>query len=323
MSFPGIAAATGTRVDSAAKHTMACKVNEPLMMQWCCDQVNSRSHLHNHKMKYCVHKNDLVLNCGQQLNRNGTIIHPNKAYPAVVSNLGDMSEESKKVLLWLYHNAKTAQEFITNKQRIHTYAKEISSGGSRSKLINPENRTKVAGELTNLPYFTAQGYALGVAYASVLSGDTVSSILIGGMQTVMNGHFECRAGQLIQWYFDFESECFERETSQKPPRNTVYAGMRRSDRFDDIGSDMKPSTYVPNEKETKRKSFIERELGSMDAYPIGGIGDRKSNIAYPKPYMLRDNGEEHYPDRIRIFAKCISGARPHEMVDIMMMTQSL
>jgi hypothetical protein len=45
-----------------------------------------------------------------------------------------------------------------------------------------------------------------------------------------------------------------------------------------------------------------------------------------KPYRLyKDNGvyKDHYGDKIRVFAKCIGGAKPYEMVDIMLMTQSL
>ena len=34
-------------------------------------------------------------------------------------------------------------------------------------------------------------------------------------------------------------------------------------------------------------------------------------------------GSEHFADKIRIFAKCINGARPFEHVDLMLMTQSL
>ena len=330
MSFPGIAAATGTRVDSAAKHTMACKVNEPLMMTWCCDQSNPRSHIHNHKMKYCVHKNDLVLNCGQQLNSHGTIVHPNKAYPAVVSNLGDISAESRRVLQWLYHDSVTAADFITNKNYIRSHiVKQVQTHGAHgSASETPESRSKVVGELKNMPYFTAQGYALGTAYASQLSGDTVSSVLIGGMQTVLNGHFECRAGQMIQWYFDFETDCFHRETNQQHGSNTVYSGTRLHNklsisRFSLSTPAATGKVFTPSETERKRKEFHDREQGALDSFPIGGMGDRKTNIAFPKPYMLRADGDEHYPDRIRIFAKCISGARPHEMLDIMMMTQSL
>ena len=32
--------------------------------------------------------------------------------------------------------------------------------------------------------------------------------------------------------------------------------------------------------------------------------------------------QDHYGDKIRVFAKCISGGRPYDAVDIMIMTQS-
>jgi hypothetical protein len=64
----------------------------------------------------------------------------------------------------------------------------------------------------------------------------------------------------------------------------------------------------------RRREFNER----MD-----GMGaEQKGNKAYPKPYRLY-NGKDHYGDKIRIFAKCVSSARAHEMMDIMLMTQSL
>jgi hypothetical protein len=38
-----------------------------------------------------------------------------------------------------------------------------------------------------------------------------------------------------------------------------------------------------------------------------------------REYFMQD----HYSDKIRVFAKCISGGRPFDTVDIMLMTQSL
>ena len=67
----------------------------------------------------------------------------------------------------------------------------------------------------------------------------------------------------------------------------------------------------------------DRQNGALDAYPHGGKADFKRLKAYPKPYMLCADGTDHYGDKIRIFAKCINGARANEMVDIMLMTQSL
>ena len=45
-----------------------------------------------------------------------------------------------------------------------------------------------------LPEFRCQGVALGQAFASPLTGDAVATVLVGGMMTVMNGHFEMFAG---------------------------------------------------------------------------------------------------------------------------------
>ena len=333
MSFPGIAAATGTRVDSSAKHTMACRVSEPLMITWCADQQDGRNHLHNHKMKYCVHKNDLVLNCGQPLNDTNTImLKCNQAYPAVVSNLGDMSKECKNVLKWLYAKSSTGAQFLQNKRMIQTHIiASILDKSADNPWFGSMNETpsdKLTDELKNLPYFTAQGFALGLAYASQLSGDTVSTVLIGGMQTVMNGDFECRAGQMIQWYFEHESGQFHKQTVQDQ-RQIILGGMRKIDVIEDknIKSNMeaieKKNPPVTTEMERKRKAYNDRELGAMDGKPLGGMIERKGNIALPKPYMLRPDGAEHYADKIRIFAKCISGARPNEMMDVMLMTQSL
>jgi len=130
MSYPGIAAATGTRVDSSSKYTMACHVSEPLSMQWCNDSRDARNYLHNHKMKFRIHKNDLVLNCGQSLNDCATVMFNCKAYPSVVSNLGEMSQEARHVLKWLYHSSPSGKHFLGNKRRI------------RASLYRPSTRNR-------------------------------------------------------------------------------------------------------------------------------------------------------------------------------------
>jgi len=314
MSYPGIAAATGTRVDSAAKHTMACRVSEALMMCWCNDPRDPRNYIHNHKMKFCMHKNDLVLNCTQPLNDCSTLMIPCKAYPAVVSNLAEMTPGAVLVLKWLYHASDTGSKFLKHKAYIRSNIvpmvnRDEAHGALR--LNGNHQKQRLIGELNNLPYFTAQGYSLGLAYASNLSGDTVGSVLIGGMQTVMNGHFDLRAGQLVQWYFDFEHDMFYHEDRQeKDDRDIVEKAEAEAE-------------YTRSENDVNRERYNNRELGALDGIPLGGIDERKGKIPLPKPYLLRSDGSDHYADRVRVFAKCISGGRKHEMVDIMMMTQSL
>jgi len=325
-SYPGLAAATGTRVDSAAKHTLACRVSEPLMMTWC-DSANPRNHMHVQKMKYCMHKNELVLNCSQALNDGSTIVASTKAYPSVVSNLGDMSTSCRKILQHLYHNSATGSEFLKNKDKIHRAVSSRDKTTLKNMgYVDSDELARVCCELKDMPYFTAQGYSLGTAYASQLSGDTVGAVLIGGMQTVMNGAFEMKAGQLVQWYFDFEADCFHDKTIEKNINGTkrlLWTGMRKEkekDKVQAVDENFDMNKQPVSDADKRRKIFHERELGDMNSYPKNY---KKKNIFYPKSYMLDSSGTDVYSDKIRIFAKCITGGRPFEMVDIMMMTQSL
>ena len=74
------------------------------------------------------------------------------------------------------------------------------------------------------------------------------------------------------------------------------------------------STFAGDPNKKRRREFNDR----MDGMPP----EQKGNKFYPKPYRLYDS-EDVYGDKIRIFAKCVSGGRPHEMIDVMLMTQSL
>ena len=335
-SFPGLAGSTGTRVDSAAKHIMACKVHSGMLAGWCDNGQNSNNHMHIHKNKYGMTRDELVLNVGMPLNSTSNMIKPGQAYPAVVTTLGDMSTQSQRIMTMLYHNSKTGSDFMENKKVIQKMAsgnKEyLSSILAMSDTQNCDWR-KIVMELKNMPYFIAQGYSLGIAYASALSGDTVGSVLIGGMCTVMNGAFECKAGQMLQWYFDFERNCFYQDNEYSKHVMTVAGTRKKAYQSGNLNAEMKERMQTlqklmntgreDTESEKNREAFHQRALGAMDSYPHGGKSDRKHLIAYPKPYLLDTDGLDHYGDKIRIFAKCITGARKHEMMDIMLMTQSL
>jgi len=311
---------------------MACRVSEALSMTWCNDPRDARNYIHNHKMKFSMHKNDLVLNCGAPLNDCSTVMFNCKAYPAVVTTLGEMTSGARLVLKWLYHTSDTGGNFLKNKHKIRSdFLPNIAAGKTDLVLRAGQDfdKQRLVGELSNLPYFTAQGYSLGLAYASSLSGDTVGSVLIGGMQTVMNGHFDCRAGQVVQWYFDFEADMYYQQDQIGKSDNISFQGMRKpcetsgKNPEEIVQHASKQHEYKESETERKRLEHNSRELGALDGVPRGGLLERKGNIALPKPYMLRPDGSDHYGDKIRVFAKCISGARKHEMMDIMLMTQSL
>ena len=49
-------------------------------------------------------------------------------------------------------------------------------------------------------YF-AVGFANTIGYAHANTGDTMTSVMIGGLRTVMNGDFEIFPGDLVQFYW--------------------------------------------------------------------------------------------------------------------------
>ena len=69
--------------------------------------------------------------------------------------------------------------------------------------------------VSNIHDFIAVGYANTLGWAHAHSGDTMTSVMIGGLRTVMNGDFPVFTGDLIQWYWPFERECFTRDGRRK------------------------------------------------------------------------------------------------------------
>lgn len=53
------------------------------------------------------------------------------------------------------------------------------------------------------------GIALGNAWASPQTGDTVGSVMIGGLRTILNGDFQISTGDLLMFYWPDERFLFE------------------------------------------------------------------------------------------------------------------
>lgn len=308
--MPGIGAATGTMMDSAAKHTLACRVDEDKMHAY----ADTQNILQN-KHKYCVNRHELTLNTSNSWLPGS--ITPASVYPHIISNLGDIDPFVKKLLRVIY----TVLDVPQGLQQCRDVMRFLSTNEQTAVLKN---------QLNALPFFHAQGYSLGVAYANHRQGDIVCAVQVGGMVTVRNGHFACQTGDMMQWYFDFEVDMFESNDTR-----IAREGERKyGDVYDDliVGLDdaatavdfaaMKaaitafnpPANAAAANSTTKRKRHVDMQLGMVQG---------KINIPYPKPYILSAGHGDHYGDRMRVFAKCINGGRAHDMIDIMLMTQSL
>ena len=310
--IPSLAASTGTRNDSASKHNMPCKVDTKLITSWMTPGGDLERRLHTERLRFAVQKDELVMNVSYRMFETSSY----NAYPAITSTLSEMSKDVQKVVWGLY-----AQSDPTNFKQYSQVMKGLTHGGDDhiqriiNEFLTPLNITiksdsdlrQNAKKFGHMPFFRAQGYALGTGYASSLSGDTVCTVMVGGMHSCMNGAFTFHAGDLVQWYFTGEEDLFQqghnkdREDGERLTGPLIQAHSRK------------------------------RNRDYHDRYAFGSepIKDNhKSHAVFRiKPYrMFKDTDnmyKDHYGDKIRVFAKCIGGARPYEMMDIMLMTQSL
>ena len=308
--MPSIGTATGSRVDSAAKHIMACKVDSRLLGCWTANPAQSdpTSYLHTNKMKWCMHKDEIVLNTTKKKNNEDGSA---KAYPMVITTVGEMHPLTKQYISALY-SMPHAHDFFTYWNLPEDEIKRMTLRDSNQQVTqwqNMENKEFALQQILSLPEFRCQGVALGQAWASYMSGDTVASVLVGGMMTVLNGHFTMHTGDEVQWYFDFESSGF-----QHGHRNGNPNGFRVQ------------QPDQPDAKRQKRADYFDQRLyGTGGGYGKSlGVKDT-GTVVRIKSYRMHKEGmvhHDHFGDKISVFAKCISGGRPFDMVDIMLMTQS-
>ena len=169
-------------------------------------------------------------------------------------------------------------------------------------------------QIDTMPQFYFKGVALGIAYAHPDSGDTVATVMIGGLRTVLNGHFTVNTGQLVQWYFEFEAAAFDASGErlvQGDLPEVIEDGMEmlRSQR-DSVLSNLALNTL-------DRKTWHERESGNFPGY------SGKDCVIYLKPYVRNSKGPENILDRDRVCGLFIASARPFEQVDIKLQRQSV
>lgn len=311
FSLPSLANAAGSRVDSAAKHNLACKVDSELIRLWVSQDTrhNTDVEMDQRKFEFAMQKDELVMNVTSRMFADSVLKHHVAAYPAVTTTLANIPQEIRVYLCALYASEvpmmfQVLKEKIKEnlQQAMNLYALEI---------------------WRNMPDFRAQGYALGTAYANALSGDTVGTVMIGGIFTAVNGAFPMSSGQLVQWYFDFEECFFHADSTGK-----TIAGARKD--YDDaslitlrdavLNGNVSTNTSLPKHP---AKSAIEKQRNDYTDRMFGMENNRKrGNVFRIKAYIEADF-IPHYGDRSRIFAKCITGGRPHDRVDIMLMTQSM
>jgi hypothetical protein len=344
MSMPSLAQATSTHLDTACKHIQQCRVSQDHMAKFVKPGLDSDDLIRN-KYRYCVHKDELVIGIGKCWAPDAQSKRfQNNAYPRVVSNLGGLVErdgdepsDAERLIRIMYHNASsiTERDWILGQfrdalwrdfQRVPARPADVMS--FKQDPLDA-NHMKFRNVIPNIYDFVTVGYANTLGWAHAHCGDTMTSVLIGGLRTVMNGDFEVHTGDMIQWYWPFELGCFEKSGRRKPraPRipalpaapgaPAVPAGATRLDlQVDPVDiQPLNPGHDMVEEKETAlRRMYYERQYGQKR-------GTEKV-VPLIKPYKRDDEAPRLY-DWYRVFAVALSTARPREHVDIRIARQAL
>jgi hypothetical protein len=325
-NMPSLAQATSTSLDSACKHIQQCRVSQDHMVKFLRNP--DPDELVRNKYRYCVHKDELVLGVGKSWAKNGgDKKFQNNAYPRVVSNLGELADPrgdgdsyEVRMIKVMYHNAVSIpqRDQILQKFQKGDAAEFQDSPDGNNYLGEPDAQTgklPIVAYVNNIHDFITVGYANTLGWAHAHTGDTMTSVMIGGLRTVMNGDFEVFTGDLIQWYWPFERDCFMRNGRRKPRETYALAGGRP---FPHLQKDPALITldaaWRLDPETVKRKNFFDQQYGDRKG--------RQKHVPLIKPYK-RDDEEPRIYDWYRVFAVALCSARPRERVDIRIARQAL
>ena len=271
----------------------------------------------------------------------------NAAYPKVISNLGALSDRSEtrnaiQMIRFMNHYARSIRErqliikfFQTGQDTAAGYYTPNPVPGL-PRVFHATQGMHAFSPASNgtidtrrymrfmYDYFTV-GFANTLGYAHAATGDTMTSVMIGGLRTVMNGDFEVFAGDLVQFYWTFEKDDFERDgrrrayndiwnpddtPSNLDPSFTVVgaAGRKR-----DAAGNILPTWNTPNDAQIRQAHYN---------LSYGQRNDKQKIVAKIKPYF-RDDQNPRLMDWYRVFGVAIASARPNEMCDIKIARQSM
>jgi hypothetical protein len=207
-SGPSIGTRVGTRIESSSRHMLQARVDKERMIHALSKQGggNADETLRRNKMDYCMHKDELVLCCNNNLKKSGHLHNRNNPYPKVI----------------------TTWQAFTEEQMTHI-----------CKIMMQESRVKFYQYLDHdiemdyqVPDLQALGYSVGIAYAHEANGDTIAAVQIGGLITVQNGAYEIQTGDLVHWYIQgMEEKYFDNDGNRGNNSNSSLNPTKRASHF--------------------------------------------------------------------------------------------
>ena len=324
-----------TRADSASRHMLQCRVHKNRLLSWTHNYFDN-DELINHKHKYCVAKDELVLDVGNAMapgcDQYAKMCNP---YPLMLSSFHGMEDLTNVFYACLMaHGA----DFSNYRAEIFQSVNHPTFPDATAKDIYKQKFERVHNQIKCMPYFKTLGYSVGTAYAHERSGDTMSSIMIGGINTCLNGAFPMQTGDRVMWYLTkAEADMFMANGERiKLPRQAarvpgVYDWTVNPMKANIVGN-VPDCTMVNIEKHVeaiKKVSRLDRSkqntvAKNMYTKNINGLelkgNAHKDAVALIKPFFYKNASDGDYE---RVFAVCLSPAAPFEMVDIMISRQSL
>ncbi len=335
---PSLASATNTRLDTSCRHHQQCRVSTDDMLAYTMPSKNDHEELQRNKYRYCIHKDEFVVGIGRPWVTQVTRKRMNNAYPRVISNLGQLSmdNDGKLALMmirYMYHYARSVQE----KMDIIDWFKDtgaphagLDSDGTeldeRHWAFTEKDKENLSVWLPLMADQIPVGYAQTLGWAHPNTGDTMVTVMIGGLRTVMNGDFEVFPGDLVQWYWPFEKDCFRQDGRRKEYINGWTIKRARDGRIKALPPNVHPEIEVSGGALGPTRfhpdgSVVEREKYHSRAF--GNASDNKTKlVARVKPFFRDDDNPRIY-DAYRVFGIAIAAARPHEMLDIKISKQSV
>ncbi len=264
----------------------------------------------------------------------------NSAYPRIISNLGALADDSEgmvaiNMVRFMNHYARTIRErkliidfflrdtFTPSRFRLEQGRSMVEAGSNCEafKRVGTSSSSGTGPHVGMMYDFFGVGVASTLGYAHANSGDTMSSVMIGGLRTVQNGDFELFTGDMVQFYWTFEKDDFMHDGRRKPYLD-VWDG--------DIPQNVDPRTtenYKTAKRDSEGRETWERRPDAQirQTYHDLSYGQRAGKekiVAKIKPYIADEENPRLF-DWYRVFAVAISGARPNEACDIKISRQSM
>ena len=309
LSHPSLASATNTRIDTACRHMQQCRVSYEHMMNFV---DSNEEKLQRDKTDYCVHKDELVLRAGCYLLQDRLQGFTRSAYPLVLSTMGtDVPSLLRFLYCLLYHNSDSVHSRHATKQVISKFVSGLPDAEDRMAA------SKMLFELLPFGVSTTQGFA------HHKTGDTMTSLQIGGQITVMNGAYPIENGDYVQVYWDFEAPLFDKDGGRLPPLFELdWEAQPGKFRLTPTDPGVTPTMTEAEFVEFLRENY---DLRAADPVQFADIRTR-----YRKAFYDREQGKKVLArlksykrnsrfvlyDAMRVFGMATSSARAYDPVDI-------